>query len=708
VSRRLLSGLLVALAALALALSLLTGYAKHNLFNSDQFANRAAASLKDDAVSEQLATRITDDLVLRQDPDLIGFRPLIESATAGILRSNAFGGLFRAAAADVHRALFKGDRNIVFFRLADVGTLVDAAVKAVDPNAAKKISGRENAVVLKIEPPAWFTDLVQKAEDLSWLPWGLLALAIVLGGAGIATAPDRRLACRNAGIAVAVLGIAGVLAYDVVRSDVVGSISDPDQRAAASGIWDAFFLDLQNSLLLFAAAGAVFAAAAASLIRPIELGAPLGDAWALVSRVPESKRWRVLRALLLIATGVVVIAARDRVIQLLLLAVGAYLIYAGIGEILRLTTAARPDAEIHRGRRRFLLVAVASGLVLALVGGGTTAYVAAGGFSQSGEKVGTCNGHQALCDRPLNDVALAATHNSMSAASEPGWLFANQQKGIGPQLDSGIHGLLWDTHYGERTPDGTVKTDLGKFTSEERQAYVDEIGEQAVDAALRIRNRLVAGTGKRGIYLCHRFCELGSTSLSQGLAAVRDYLVSNPGEVMVIVNEDYVKPKDYTDAVKKAGLADLVYKEEPGPWPTLREMIDSGQRLVLLAEMHGGGEPWYHAAYEGILQETPYRFKQAAELTDPKLVPASCQPNRGGRNGSLFLLNNWIDTSPAPRPSNAEKVNAYGPLLHRAQTCRKIRGLLPNLVAIDFYESGDVEKVIDKLNGFGTVTEPEK
>jgi hypothetical protein len=50
VPRRLLSGLLVALAALALVLSLLTGYAKHNLFGSDQFANRAAASLKDDAV----------------------------------------------------------------------------------------------------------------------------------------------------------------------------------------------------------------------------------------------------------------------------------------------------------------------------------------------------------------------------------------------------------------------------------------------------------------------------------------------------------------------------------------------------------------------------------------------------------------------------------------------------------------------------------
>ena len=33
---------------------------------------------------------------------------------------------------------------------------------------------------------------------------------------------------------------------------------------------------------------------------------------------------------------------------------------------------------------------------------------------------GTCNGHAELCDRPLNEVALAVTHNSMSVPL-PGW-----------------------------------------------------------------------------------------------------------------------------------------------------------------------------------------------------------------------------------------------------------------------------------------------
>ena len=40
--------------------------------------------------------------------------------------------------------------------------------------------------------------------------------------------------------------------------------------------------------------------------------------------------------------------------------------------------------------------------------------------------VGRCNGSAALCDRRLDEVSLVGTHNSMSAAGEPGWLFAAQ------------------------------------------------------------------------------------------------------------------------------------------------------------------------------------------------------------------------------------------------------------------------------------------
>ena len=46
-------------------------------------------------------------------------------------------------------------------------------------------------------------------------------------------------------------------------------------------------------------------------------------------------------------------------------------------------------------------------------------------------------------------------------------------------------------------------------------------------------------------------------------------------------------------------------------------MVDSGKRVVFLAENHAGGAPWYQLAYDGITEETPYSFNKVAQLTRP-------------------------------------------------------------------------------------------
>jgi hypothetical protein len=280
----------------------------------------------------------------------------------------------------------------------------------------------------------------------------------------------------------------------------------------------------------------------------------------------------------------------------------------------------------------------------------------------------------------------------------PGWYSAQQEAPIPDQLRDGIRGLLIDTHYADRLPDGRLRTELG----DARNLQHDAVSPSAVDAALRTRERLgFAGKGVRGIYLCHSFCELGGMPLSDALDELHDFLVADPGAVVVVVNEDYLTPQDYVDAITKAGLAKFAYRgpTAPGRWPTLREMIDANQRVVFLAENRAGAAPWYHLAYDGITEETPYSFSRPEQLTSASALPASCAPNRGRDGASMLLVNHWITTDPLPRPSNAEKVNAYGPLLQRLQECRRIRGHIPNLVAVDFYRRGDVERAVDALNG---------
>jgi hypothetical protein len=163
-----------------------------------------------------------------------------------------------------------------------------------------------------------------------------------------------------------------------------------------------------------------------------------------------------------------------------------------------------------------------------------------------------------------------------------------------------------------------------------------------------------------------------------------------------------VTPADLVGAVNDAGLGDFVSDAgADGDWPTLREMIDSGRRLVFLAENHAGAAPWYRLAYKSLTEETPFSFGRVALLNDPANVAASCRPNRGPKRAPLFLVNHWISTDPVPRPSDASKVNAYGPLLRRVQECARIRDHVANLVAINFYKRGDAFRVVDTMNRVG-------
>ena len=96
---------LVVLASLAILLALLAGYVRRAAVDSDQFANRATAALEDDSVKSLIAQQVADQIVLKQQSDLIAARPIIESVVSSVVGSRAFTQTFRSAVRDVHRAV---------------------------------------------------------------------------------------------------------------------------------------------------------------------------------------------------------------------------------------------------------------------------------------------------------------------------------------------------------------------------------------------------------------------------------------------------------------------------------------------------------------------------------------------------------------------------------------------------------------------------
>jgi hypothetical protein len=331
-------------------------------------------------------------------------------------------------------------------------------------------------------------------------------------------------------------------------------------------------------------------------------------------------------------------------------------------------------------------------------------FVATGGATAPAViRTAACNGHVELCSKRLNEVTLPASHNSMSSSAEEGWFSAAHTLSIGDQLRAGVRGLLIDAHYGLQAGNA-VRTDLSERSeragNKDRELYLQSLGPEGFAAIQRIRDRILPGEGKPGVFLCHRFCELGATELTGALRDVREFLVEHPDEVLIIVIEDYVLPSAIVAAFEESGLGEKVYRGPPaGPFPTLRDMIDSGQQVVVYAENHGGAAPWYTAGYDGALQETPFTFKRAVLLTTPSRWPATCVPNRGTDDAPLFLINHWVNTDPTPRPSDAAQVNARPVLAGRARECERIRDRHPTLLAVDFTQQGDLYGAADVLNG---------
>ena len=696
-ARHLTARALVAAASLLLVLALIAGYARRAAVDSDQFANRATAALRDDSVRSLVAQKVTDEVVLKNEADLLAARPIIESVASGIIGSSAFTELFRAAVRDVHRAVFHRDRDTVILTLADVGTVLAAALQRLRPKLADELEVTGRVELMKRDLGSFGADLARIGDDVRLLAVFLFAFTLVLVAAALVVSPDRRRTVVDLGTGAAAGGVVVVVGYAVVRSLAVDPFEDPQERAAASAIWDAFLGDLRTAGWILAGSGAVVAASAASLIKPIDVRPALRRAAEWITTEPTRPAWRVLRGVALVAAGLIVILARDAVIALLFTLLGVYLIYAGVSAILRLVYRApaeeRPAAAAPR--RRFAAPLLAAGVIAAAV----AIFVGSGGTTTAAPADGGCNGHEVLCERPLDEVALPATHNAMSVPL-PGWYSAEQERPIADQLADGIRGLLIDTHYADRLAGGRLRTDFGSRQDLRRQVEQDGVSPGAIDAALRIRDRLFSGEGERGMYLCHTFCELGGTPLASVLDDIRDFLVSHPDDVLVVINQDYVTPEDFVGAVRDAGLGEMVYQPPTrGSWPTLRQMIDSGRRVIFLAENHAGAAPWYQLAYEALTEETPYTFPKVAELTDPVELPASCEPNRGPPGAPLFLANHWISTDPVPRPSDAAKVNAFAPLLRRMRECERLREHSVNLVAVNFYLEGDLFRVVDALNG---------
>jgi hypothetical protein len=92
-----------------------------------------------------------------------------------------------------------------------------------------------------------------------------------------------------------------------------------------------------------------------------------------------------------------------------------------------------------------------------------------------------------------------------------------------------------------------------------------------------------------------------------------------------------------------------------------------------------------------VVQDTPFSNPTAASL--------NCVLNRGSSSHPLFLINYWLSNNFLSLVSDAHTINAYQVLWPYLQRCQSERRRLPNFVAVNFFNVGDVFRAVRQLNG---------
>jgi len=708
------ASIVLTVVAVALGLTgIAAGYVSTQLAEPEPFADRAVTALQSREVRVAIAEQVTLSLLERGSPDLVAWRPLVLSAVEAVLETDEFERVIRRSAITAHEVLFAGDRDVVL-ELQETRDVLVPSIEAVAPQVARQIPAEISPRVAEVRSSAAATTLVRAAERASAAAIPLLLAAALALAAAFWLAPDRRRAVVRTGVAlaggaaIALVALAALRAQVVARAEVVGVLSEDEARAAAGAAWDAFAGDLQTWVLAAGIAGVATAAGMLIAEARVDRAKALRDAVGVVAGGSLPRWAHLLRGLGLAAVGALILLGVEPLLGAAVVVLGGLLAVLGLAEALSVAAGghrrgdrAEPgepaSAELpppRRGpsRRRALVAAGLSAAAVVAVGGALLAATGGSGAPDppAAEEIVACNGLAELCDRPLDEVVFAGTHNSMSAADRPGWFFANQQRPIPRQLADGIRLLTIDPHYGVVDGQGRVRTDLAREGTT-RNRVAGELGVDTVRAAERLAGRLdlVPAEGEREVFLCHTLCELGAERMRSTLTELRGFLERNPTEVVIVYIESSVDPTDVEAEFEDAGLAPyLATLPRDEELPTLREMIATGERLVVLDEDDGGTAPWYQPAFL-FLRDT-----RIDTLTRSK---TACVPGRGTPESPLLALNHWIDRFPPPASANAA-VGDRQTLLRRVRECRSRLGQAPNLIAVDFYDSGDVVATVDQLN----------
>lgn len=278
------SRILVVLASLTLFLAGLAVWVARQALDTDQWVDTSSSLIRDRAVQEATAAYVSDELVSATDvtarvrgalPDNLSAlaAPLTgvigdaaENATLRALQSGAFQQTWENAQRRTHEqlvAVVDGDAKQVILDLRPMLGQVASRI-GLGPQVVTRVESQQALGQVKVLDEDQVKTIRIAGRGLRALAWVFSLLAIALFAAAVWRAPTRRReALFQAGIGIAVAGLALLVLRRALGSDIVATLADGGATtAAAQSTWNIATSLLREIAGSFVVLGTVVVAAA--------------------------------------------------------------------------------------------------------------------------------------------------------------------------------------------------------------------------------------------------------------------------------------------------------------------------------------------------------------------------------------------------------------------------------------------------------------